>query len=274
MAKHTPFFKFDSSSWLGGAIQFTDLESKGLFIDLCALYWESEEPIKIDTKFKVRTRCPEGTLNKIIGTLSDLDIIEQTEHGITIPFLDSLMTDRKKWLDKCSESGKKSATNKGTSSNKKEERRKKSVESRKKIVESIKGSNEPPLLETSISPEDIKERPYNRMVLDYMEIYKKIKSFSEQEVFGKIQHALHEAVNNCGTTHLMQTVNDYAYYMSDQPKEKGFASSPVNWLTNRQYNTDWLMRTEGCYTSHTIPDALVDAFSKRSTKHPDMKWEN
>jgi hypothetical protein len=138
MAKHTPFFKFDSAAWLGGSIQFTDLESKGLFIDLCALYWESQKPIKIDTKFKVRTRCPEGTLNKIIGTLSDLDIIVQTEHGITIPFLDSLMSDREVWLKKCSESGKKSATNKGTPSNKKEERRKKSVDSRKKNKEKDK----------------------------------------------------------------------------------------------------------------------------------------
>jgi hypothetical protein len=130
MAKHTPFFKFDSAAWLGGSIQFTDLESKGLFIDLCALYWESQKPIKIDTKFKVRTRCPEGTLNKIIGTLSDLDIIAQTEHGITIPFLDSLMSDREVWLKKCSESGKKSAINKGTSSNKKEDSRKKKEETK------------------------------------------------------------------------------------------------------------------------------------------------
>lgn len=277
MAKHTPFFKFDSSAWLGGAIQFTDLESKGLFIDLCALYWESEEPIKIDTKFKVRTRCPEGTLTKIIGTLSDLDIIVQTEHGITIPFLDSLMTDRKKWLDKCSESGKKSATNKGTSSNKKEERRKKIEDSRKKIEdkeESIKGSNEPPLLETSINPEDIKERPYNRMVLDYMEIYKKIKSFSEQEVFGKIQHALHEAVNDCGTVQLMQTLTDYAFYMTDQPQEKKFASSPEKWLSSKQYKTDWLLRNEGAYTAHTIPDSLFNTTIARDKKYPDMKWEN
>jgi len=132
MAKHTPFFKFDSSAWLGGSIQFTDLQSKGLFIDLCALYWETEKPVKIDTKFKVRIRCLEGTLNEILGTLSDLDIIVQTEHGITIPFLDSLMSERKDWLDKCSKAGKKSGINKGTSSNKKEERREKKEDSRVK----------------------------------------------------------------------------------------------------------------------------------------------
>ncbi len=138
MGKHTPFFKFDSSAWLGGSIQFTDLASKGLFIDLCALYWESQKPIKIDTKFKVRIRCDEGTLSDLLGTLSDLDIIAQSEHGITIPFLDSLMSDRNEWLKKCSESGKKSHAVQGTSSNKKEERRKKSVERRDKNIEQRK----------------------------------------------------------------------------------------------------------------------------------------
>ena len=122
MPKHTPFFKFDSSAWLGGSIQFTDLETKGLFIDLCALYWESQEPIKIDAKLRIRLRCPEVTLSNLVGTLSDLDIITQSEQGITIPFLDILLNERGEWLKRCSESGKKS---KGTSSNKKEERRKK-----------------------------------------------------------------------------------------------------------------------------------------------------
>ena len=182
MAKHTPFFKFDSSAWLGGAIQFTDLESKGLFIDLCALYWESEEPIKIDTKFKVRTRCPEGTLIKIIGTLSDLDIIVQTEHGITIPFLDSLMTDRKKWLDKCSESGKKSATNKGTSSNKKEERRKKSVDSRKKNEDKEDSIKIPKYIE-------------GELWLEFLDMRKKKKAVNSERALIGLLNKLEEVEN-------------------------------------------------------------------------------
>lgn len=128
--KDTPFFKFDSSAWLGGSIQFTSLECKGLFIDMCALYWESQKPLKIDTKFKVRIRYDEGTLSNLLGTLTELSVIVETEQGYKIPFLDKLMSDRRKWLQKCSDAGKKS---KGTSSNKKEERREKKVESRKKI---------------------------------------------------------------------------------------------------------------------------------------------
>lgn len=140
MAKETPFFKFDSSSWLGGSIQFTDLTTKGLFIDLCAIYWESQKPIQIDKKLKVRTRCDEGTLTDLIETLAALDIISQTEHGITIPFLDSLISERNEFLEKCSKAGKKSARVKGSSTNKKEERRKKREESREENnrIEKIK----------------------------------------------------------------------------------------------------------------------------------------
>ena len=132
MSKQTPFFKFDAMQWLGGAIQNCTLEEKGLFIDLCALYWKDYKPVKMDAKFKVRYRNLEGTLSNLIGTLSDLDFIVVSEAEITIPFLDALMNDRQEFLEKCSKAGKKSASIQGTSSNKKEERRKKKEESRDK----------------------------------------------------------------------------------------------------------------------------------------------
>ena len=131
MAKNTPFFKFDSSAWLSGTIQFLSLEHKGLFIDLCAMYWETQKPVKLDGKFKVRIRMDQGALSNLLGTLSDLEIIVQSELGITIPFLDKLMEERNAWLKECSKNGKKSAALKGTSSNKKEERREKKEEKKK-----------------------------------------------------------------------------------------------------------------------------------------------
>jgi len=133
MSKQTPFFKFDAMQWLGGAIQNCTLEEKGLFIDICALYWKNYKPVEIDAKFKVRYRYLEGTLSNLIGTLSDLGFIEVFEAGIIVPFLDELMIERADFLEKCSKAGKKSKALEGRSSNKKEERRKKSVDSRKKI---------------------------------------------------------------------------------------------------------------------------------------------
>ena len=39
MAKELPYFKFEPSEWDNGIIQMCSRESKGLFIDICAMYW-------------------------------------------------------------------------------------------------------------------------------------------------------------------------------------------------------------------------------------------
>ena len=39
MAKELPFFKFEPGAWDSGMIQLCSLEAKGLFIEICALYW-------------------------------------------------------------------------------------------------------------------------------------------------------------------------------------------------------------------------------------------
>ena len=39
MAKELPYFKFETSEWENGTIQMCSRETKGLFIDLCSMYW-------------------------------------------------------------------------------------------------------------------------------------------------------------------------------------------------------------------------------------------
>lgn len=39
MAKELPYFKFEPGQWENGNIQMCSRESKGLFIDLCSMYW-------------------------------------------------------------------------------------------------------------------------------------------------------------------------------------------------------------------------------------------
>ena len=49
MAKELPYFKFEPNAWENGNIQMLSREDKGLFIDLCALYWSrlGEVPEKL-----------------------------------------------------------------------------------------------------------------------------------------------------------------------------------------------------------------------------------
>ena len=39
MAKELPYFKFEPQEWESGMIQLCSLQSKGLFIEICCLYW-------------------------------------------------------------------------------------------------------------------------------------------------------------------------------------------------------------------------------------------
>jgi len=49
MAKELPYFKFEPNQWENGKIQIVPREDKGLFIDLCSMYWSrlGEVPLKL-----------------------------------------------------------------------------------------------------------------------------------------------------------------------------------------------------------------------------------
>lgn len=49
MAKELPYFKFEPNQWENGNIQICNREDKGLFIDLCSMYWSrlGDLPMKL-----------------------------------------------------------------------------------------------------------------------------------------------------------------------------------------------------------------------------------
>ena len=49
MAKELPYFKFEPSLWDTGNIQLCAREDKGLFVDLCSIYWQrlGDLPLKL-----------------------------------------------------------------------------------------------------------------------------------------------------------------------------------------------------------------------------------
>lgn len=48
MAKNFPYFKFIASEWMTGDIVFESLSVQGLFINICALYWQRNGLLSID----------------------------------------------------------------------------------------------------------------------------------------------------------------------------------------------------------------------------------
>jgi len=49
MSKELPYFKFETGAWENGNVQMCSREDKGLFIDLCSMYWArlGEVPLKL-----------------------------------------------------------------------------------------------------------------------------------------------------------------------------------------------------------------------------------
>lgn len=84
MAKELPYFKFEPSEWENGNIQICSREDKGLYIDLCALYWSRIG----DVPFKLAVQKLCGGNATAFDSLIDSQIFRIIDGMIYIEFLD------------------------------------------------------------------------------------------------------------------------------------------------------------------------------------------
>ncbi len=83
MAKELPYFKFEPNQWEIGNIQILSREDKGLFVDLCSMYWSRLG----DVPFKLAVQKLCGGNATAFNSLCDEKIIEVIEGNIFIKFL-------------------------------------------------------------------------------------------------------------------------------------------------------------------------------------------
>jgi hypothetical protein len=88
MAKGLPYYKFTPSEWLTGDISFEDLETQGLFINICAWYWQRDGVLSIDD---INKRYNKPTA---LHSLS-IRFLNVSENMISIAFLDEQLIERK-----------------------------------------------------------------------------------------------------------------------------------------------------------------------------------
>lgn len=103
MAKELPYFQFEPAAYLTGNIQFCSLEEQGIYINICAMYWQRSCDI---TKDQLVRKFGADNVNRLIveGVIK-----VRKDDDIFIEFLDeqwSRISDSKKVL---SEAGKKGA---------------------------------------------------------------------------------------------------------------------------------------------------------------------
>jgi len=83
MAKELPYFKFEPNQWENGNIQMLSREDKGLFVDICSMYWSrlGDVPVKLATQ-----KLCAGNATAL-DSLCDEKIIEVIDDNIYIKFL-------------------------------------------------------------------------------------------------------------------------------------------------------------------------------------------
>lgn len=101
MSKALPFFKFNSTQWLTGNISYETFHIQGVFIKVCAEYWNRDNKLTVD-EAKLRTKDAVS-----IDYLIEKNYFKVKKEKIVILFLDE---ERKEIEDKrlkLSESGRK-----------------------------------------------------------------------------------------------------------------------------------------------------------------------
>lgn len=86
MAKELPYFKFYIGEWLNGDITIEDYECQGVFINVCAYYWQKDAELTLTVLMK-RFRNYEAQINQLIES----KLIKVIGENISISFLNEQM---------------------------------------------------------------------------------------------------------------------------------------------------------------------------------------
>ena len=110
MAKNFPYFKFTATEWLTGDIVYESLEIQGLFINVCAVYWQRDGKLTIEDLIKRYKN--ESLINQLIDKY-----IWSNNGNILIKFLDEQLIEANHISKVNSENGKKGAEAKRNKAN-------------------------------------------------------------------------------------------------------------------------------------------------------------
>ena len=161
MAKYLPFFKFDADDYLTGKIQLCDMETQGIFTNLCAMIWRENGALIKDRFLHKKLNVTSSTLERCLSDLKELEIVSENNEVLSVKFISSQLEQRSEFLTKCSKGGRESAKQrKGTSRKQKAESRKQIEDNKENIIKENFSDSDFPItatLEKLHIPDDIKE---------------------------------------------------------------------------------------------------------------------
>lgn len=180
MAKELPYFKFEPNQWDNGKIQMLPREDKGLFIDLCSMYWSRLGNVPL--KLAIQKLC--GGNATALNSLCDDKIIDISDGYIFIKFLSEQLDEFKDISKQNSKNAKegwekrrkqkelseRNATVLNSQSESDAIREEKKREDKKRRENKIKNIL---LSEIDISDVDIKFLEYYKIAFKFYELFKK-----------------------------------------------------------------------------------------------------
>ena len=89
MAKELPYFKFEPSEWDNGNIQLCSRESKGLFIDICSIYWQRVGELPYALALQKLCNGNKDALQELCNN----EIIAVIDGNIVIEFLEEQLSE-------------------------------------------------------------------------------------------------------------------------------------------------------------------------------------
>ena len=210
MAKELPYFKFEPNQWENGNIQMLSREDKGLFMDLCSMYWSRLGDVPL--KLAIQKLCAGNAT--ALNPLCDEKIIEVIEGNIFIKFLSEQLNEFED-------------TSKQNSKNAKEgwEKRRKQKEESERNATALN-----PLCENDAIREDkIKEDKIIKKIESDFNIFwdsygKKVDSKKCREKFFKLSRK--------DIDKILEVVDEY---IKSTPDDK-FRKNPLTWLNGSCWN--------------------------------------
>lgn len=168
MAKELPYFKFEPNQWENGNIQICSRENKGLFIDLCSMYWSRLGDLPV--KLAIQKLCA-GNANAL-NSLFEENIIEQKEGYICIDFLNEQLSEFKNTSSQNSKNAKERW----------EKHRKQKEESERNAVALIPQSESDTIKEKEIKEYKIKENNIEERKLKFAHSLKNFDSVYDRKL--------------------------------------------------------------------------------------------
>lgn len=176
MAKELPYFKFEPNQWENGNIQMLSREDKGLFIDLCSMYWSRLGDVP--KKLAIQKLCAGNAT--ALNSLIEENIIEILEDNIFIKFLSEQLNEFED-------------TSKQNSKNAKEgweKRRKQKAESERNATALNSQCENDAIREEKIRKDKIKEDVLNPINWDeLLEFFNKVTKKKSRTIPDKVKKA-------------------------------------------------------------------------------------